>query len=220
MIRGWDDFERYLLNHSHEAAEVRLIESLVEPSMNAIDVGANVGVTTMALSRGTGMHGQVFAFEPLPRYFRILEYNLAENRVPNAKAFRLALTDWRGKVEFYDRDFSSGIVWAEGAPQIEVPTTTIDDFVDEGRLDRLELIAMDCEGSELMALKGAEQTLRLNSLKILCEIHHGFLSSLGQSVRDIVEYLKGLDYRVQALSGMEMECAEGIDEAEYILAWK
>jgi FkbM family methyltransferase len=220
VLPNWDAFEGYLSNHPHEAAEVRFIDSIVEPGMKAIDVGANVGVMTMALSRGTGEHGEVFAFEPLPRYFRILEGNLFANNLRNAKAFELALTDHVGTVDFYDKDFSSGIVGEEGVPRIEIQSTTIDDFVDERCMRRVDLIAMDCEGSDLLVLRGAENALRSNSVRVFCEIHHGFLSSLGQSIGDVMEYLEKLGFEVQALSAGEMQAAETADCAKYVYAWK
>jgi FkbM family methyltransferase len=219
ILPDWNAFEDYISNRPHEAAEVGFIQSIVEPGMKAIDVGANMGVITMALSRGIGRRGKVCAFEPLPKYFRILEGNLHANSLHNAKAFRLALTDHVGTVDFYDKGFSSGIVWEEGAPRIEVASTTIDDFVDERWRQGLDLIAMDCEGSELLALRGAEYTLRANSVKVFCEIHHGFLSSLGQSIGDIMEYLEQLGFEVQALSSGDMQATDTLDSAGYVFAW-
>jgi FkbM family methyltransferase len=220
ILPSWDAFENRLSSHPHEAAEVRFIESIVEPGMNTMDVGANIGVVTMALSRGSGEHGKVYAFEPQPTYFRILEGNLAANGIHNASAFPLAVTDRVGIVDFYDKGFASGIVRAGGAERTEVVSTTIDDFVADRRMRGVDLIAMDCEGSELLVLRGAENTLRSNSVKVVCEIHHDFLSSLGQSVGEIVEYLDHLGFEVQALSAGDMETAETVDNAGYLYAWK
>ena len=219
VLPNWNAFEDYLSNHPHEAAEVTFVESVVEPGMKAIDVGANMGVITMALSRGIGRRGKVCAFEPLPRYFRILEGNLLANDLHNAKAFQLALTDHVGAVDFYDKNRSSGIIWEEGVPRIEVASTTIDDFVDERWKQGLDLIAMDCEGSELLVLRGAENTLRSNHIKVFCEIHHGFLSSLGQSIGDVIEYLDQLGFEVQALSSGGMQATDVLDSAGYVFAW-
>ncbi len=59
---------------------------------------------------------------------------------------------------------------------------------------------MDCEGSELLVLGGAEETLLKNKVKIFCEIHHDFLKQLGHSIDDIVQYLQGLEFQVQSVS--------------------
>jgi len=85
-------------------------------------------------------------------------------------------------------------------------------------IESLDLINMDCEGSELLVLKGAEETLRNRSVMILCEIHHGFLSQLGQSVRDIVAYLEGLQFQVRSLSLDSLKMGYDFQECEYIFA--
>ena len=77
---------------------------------------------------------------------------------------------------------------------------------------------MDCEGSELLVLKGAEKTLRENKVKIFCEIHHGFLEQLGQSVQDIVKYLQSLDFQVYSVSLNDLSLGKELDKSEYIYA--
>jgi len=42
FLQNTSAFESFLKNHSHEAAEVAFLESILEPGMNAIDVGANI----------------------------------------------------------------------------------------------------------------------------------------------------------------------------------
>jgi len=218
LFSNWAEFDDFLENHPHEAAEVRFLESVLQPGMKAMDVGANMGVTTMAISRRIGQEGEVYAFEPVPRYFHMLERNLSVNSLDNVKAFPLALTDHVGTVGLYDRDLSSGIVSEEGAPKLEVSSTTIDDFTEEQAVDRIDLIAMDCEGSELLVLRGAENTLRTNRPSVFCEIHHGFLSQLGQSASDIFEYLRHLGFKVRALCDTEMRTADNIESSEYLVA--
>lgn len=220
LFSNWAEFEDFLENHPHEAAEVRFVESVLQPGMKAMDVGANVGVTTMGMSRKIGQQGEVYAFEPVRRYFHMLGRNLSANSLNNVRAFPLALTDHVGTVELYDKDLSSGIVSEEGAPKLEVPCTTIDDFVEEQAVDRIDLIAMDCEGSELLVLRGAEKTLRTTGSSLFCEIHHDFLSQLGQSASDIFEYLRQLGFKVSALCDTEMRTADNVGSSQYLFAYR
>ena len=46
--------------------EAELLKKLVNPGMQILDVGANIGLYTLLLSRLTGEAGRVFAFEPEP----------------------------------------------------------------------------------------------------------------------------------------------------------
>lgn len=218
LFSNWAEFERFLEDHPHEAAEVRFLESQLQPGMNAIDVGANIGVTTMGISRRIGQGGEVYAFEPVPRYYDTLRRNLSANSLDNAKTFPVAVTERAGPIDLYDRDLSSGIVAGEGAPMLEVASTTIDDFVREQAVAHVDVITMDCEGSELLALRGAETTLRRDKPGVFCEIHHGFLSQLGQSASDIIDYLEKLGFEVEALSDTDMREADSIESSGYVFA--
>ena len=77
---------------------------------------------------------------------------------------------------------------------------------------------MDCEGSELLVLRGAEKTLKENKVKIFCEIHHGFIEQLGQSIQDIVKYLQDLDFQVYSVSLNGLSLGKEFDKSEYIYA--
>jgi len=211
-------FEAFLRDHPHEAAEVRFLQSIVTEGTKAIDVGASIGITAVAMAKEVGQDGEVYAFEPHPRYFTILKENLSSNQLNNVKAFEVALTDRAGKIDFYQKELSSGIVFEEGAQKLEVTSTTIDKFLSEQKVQGIDVIDMDCEGSELLVLRGAEKTLRTNKVKIFCEIHHDFLRQLGQSVADIVEYLQELGFEVRSVSPDELRMGDELDRPEYIYA--
>lgn len=79
---------------------------------------------------------------------------------------------------------------------------------------------MDCEGNEVLVLRGAERTLRENKVKIFLEVHHDLLGNLGQSVGDIVEYLRGLGFQVYGVSLDDLSLKEEIERPEYVYAVK
>jgi len=216
LLQNQAALESFLKDHPHEAAEVAFLKSIVEPGMKVIDVGANIGVTSIAMAKQVGKKGRVYAFEPHPDYFEILKDNLSSHRLANVSTFELALADRTGKIDFYKKELSSGIVSAEGAQRLEAPCTSIDRFLDEHNPQGIDAINMDCEGSELLVLRGAEKTLRENRLKIFCEIHHDFLSQLGQSVSDIIAYLRNLGFDVHSVSSDELRIGEEFDRPEYI----
>ena len=96
----------------------------------------------------------------------------------------------------------------------------MDALFAEEKLERMDLINMDCEGSELLVLRGVERILRKNKVKIFFEVHHDFLGNLGQSVRDIVEYLRGLGFQVYGISLDDLSLNEEIERPEYVYAVK
>ena len=211
-------FKNFLKDNPHERGEVKFLESIVKEGMNAIDIGANVGITTVTVARKIGRRGKLYSFEPTPEYFNILKENISSNGLENVKVYELAVTDQVGRAPFSQKELSSGIVFEEGAKKFEVSTTSIDRFLSEEKIERIDLINMDCEGSELLVLKGAKETLRKNKVKIFCEIHHDFLKQLGQSVEELVQYLQGLEFQVQSVSLDDLKMGNNFEKCEYIYA--
>lgn len=211
-------FKNFLKDNAHERGEVRFLESIVEEGMSVIDIGANIGITTVAIAKKIGRKGKLYSFEPVPEYFNILKKNISSNRLENVKAYELAVTDQVGRAYFYQKGLSSGVLFEKGAEKFEAPTTTIDRFLSEEKVERIDLINMDCEGSELLVLKGAKETLRKNKVNIFCEIHHDFLKELGQSVEDLVEYLQGLEFQVQSISLNDSKLVNNFEKCEYVYA--
>jgi FkbM family methyltransferase len=211
-------FKNFLKDNPHERGEVKFLESIVKKSMNVIDIGANVGITTVTIARKIGKRGKLHSFEPVPEYFNILKENISSNGLENAKVYELAVTDQVGRAPFYQKKLSSGIVFEEGAKKSEVSTTSIDRFLSGEKIERIDLINMDCEGSELLVLKGAKETLRKNEVKIFCEIHHDFLKQLGQSVEELVQYLQALEFQVRSVSLNDLKTGDNFENCEYIYA--
>lgn len=141
--------------------------------MKVMEIGANKGVTTVAIARKVGPNGRVYAFEPVPEYYASLKKNLSLNGVENVKTYRLAVGNRSGQVKFYKHGGGSGIIPQGQAEKFLVKTITVDAFLDldsEG-VKKIDLINMDCEGSELLVLRGAQKTLRANHPRVFCEIH-------------------------------------------------
>lgn len=82
----------------------------------------------------------------------------------------------------------------------EVPQMKIDDYI---RLADLQPTALtiDTEGSELLVLKGAERTLKENSLKVWVSEHPDMaLRDYGVKDGQVEEYMKSLGYTREYLS--------------------
>jgi len=181
-------FQTQLRQDAHHYGEVTLLEAMAEPGMVVLELGANRGVTTVALAKRVGPHGQVHAFEPVPEYYAALTQNLRLNEADNVRIHQLAVVDKEDEISYYKHGEGSGIVQADEAEEIRVGVTSLDYFVGDQALDR--------EGAELLVLQAGKETLERHAPLVLCEIHHDYLSRLGQSVQDIVAYLRALGYQV------------------------
>ena len=55
---------------------------------------------------------------------------------------------------------------------MRVTTLSIDDFVKEEKLPKVDVIKMDIEGAELDALRGAEETIRTFKPRLAISVYH------------------------------------------------
>jgi len=147
--------------------------------VNAIGINADIGITTAAVAKRIGRGAKLYSLEPMPEYYNILKENVPSNGLENVKAYELAVTELVGRAYFYRKGLSTGIIFEGGAKKSGVSTTTIDSFLSEEKMERIDLINIDCEGSELLVIKGAGETLRKNKVKIFCEVHQDSLKQLG-----------------------------------------
>src|SRR6266511_2048780 len=75
--------KRLVLYGGHERAEIELLCSLARPGDQMLDVGANIGLYTLHLSRAVGPKGCVVAVEPDPDNLALLRKNLKINSCLN-----------------------------------------------------------------------------------------------------------------------------------------
>lgn len=71
----------------------RTLRRLTLPGEVALDIGANIGATSLVLARAVGPSGKVVAFEPHPQTAILLRANLAANRLAMVGVQELALSD-------------------------------------------------------------------------------------------------------------------------------
>jgi len=214
------EFQQKLASSSHALGEVKWLQRITRPGQVALDIGANKGVTTVTLARKVGKTGRVYAFEPIPEHFELLKSNLERNHADNVEAEQKAVTDKVGTLVLYARGEGTNFVAGEDAPAVTVETTTVDHFLQTKGSALPGVISMDCEGSELQVLHGAEQTLKAGAPEIFCEIHHDLLKVLEQSVEDVVAYLNSLGYEVEPVLADDLEQKVDFAHCSHIHAWR
>jgi len=143
----------------------------VEKGDVVLDCGANLGLYSAVASREGAM---VYAFEPLKIIIdKYLHITAKEN--PNIVIVNKALSDKKGEAEFIVEEINLGhsrLKDEEGKTTEKVAVTTIDDFVRERKLERVDFIKADIEGAEREMLKGAAWVLKHFAPKLsICTYH-------------------------------------------------
>jgi FkbM family methyltransferase len=168
--------DRSLAYGTWEPEVVRAISESVLPGMTAFDIGAYGGFFTLLLSKLVGPKGKVFAFEPLPANFRVLEENLKLNSIENVTVERQAVNSTRGEFPLEVPSMESPLIAGplrdeDDRGTISVPATSLDDYVFEENLN-LNFIKIDVEGAEDEVLLGAERTLATFHPTMVIELHN------------------------------------------------
>lgn len=146
----------------YEPEVMLVLAAVVEPDWVCLDVGANLGAISLVLAH-LCPQGRVHAFEAAGENVAYLRANLDANGAANATAHHLALYDRDGTLTLHftssyaGGSFVSDVV-DEGRAE-EVPARTLDRWVADQGLDRLDLVKLDVEGAESRMLAGAKATI-------------------------------------------------------------
>jgi len=144
------------------------------------DVGANVGLYTVLLSKTVGASGQVFAFEPEAKTCEHLQDNLKLNEVENVRWYRKALGDTSGKGSLFAGGIIGGgsLIRHKGDSQQGQVVDIVrgDDFVAADSLPTPRVVKIDVEGDEHGDIVGLQTTLSKPACEMLCcEVHPSML---------------------------------------------
>jgi FkbM family methyltransferase len=196
----------------YEPAVIALVRHFVRAGYSFVDVGANIGLHTMAaaMARPASWHpsgSQVFvAFEPEPRAFARLESHLHRNRLQDVvRHHRLAIgATSTSRILYASTTTNQGnhslLARAGTVAAGEVEVVTLDSYLDaleEGSRigDRPLLLKIDVEGFEPFVLEGGQDSLRrLANVAVLCEVSPNLLGLAGSSETDLLKRLDSLGF--------------------------
>jgi FkbM family methyltransferase len=179
-----------------ERSEMSLVREMVKPGMTVVDVGANVGLYTLEFARQVGKDGKVYAFEPSPGEYATLHKNVLANGYHNVTLVRKACSDKNGSATFYLNEGNRGdnrlYDSKDGRKSVTVETVRLDGYL-AGR--KIDIIKMDIQGAELLALKGMRKTIEANkSIVLLCEFEPSLLRACGSTPEELLSLLRSLGF--------------------------
>ncbi len=194
-----------LVTGTYHAPLNMLIERLIQPGMVCMDVGANIGHIALHMARRVGTTGRVYAFEPVSGICALLRNNVARNKLGDIVAVEeIALSQENGTaaIAYADRgkenqgmgslvDFSNEVATLKQ----EVRICSLDSFMNERKVSRLDFIKIDIQGAELLFLKGAKQTLSHYSPDICFEVSPHEQKCFNKTPMDLLGAFSNYQYK-------------------------
>jgi FkbM family methyltransferase len=164
-----DNLQRTLyFTGTYEPGLLDLIETELRPGDVMVDVGAHVGVHALTAARrlrDLGGGGRVIAFEPTEDSSAAVRAGAAGNDLP-VEVVRAGLGEAEGTLELRADPrygaFDAGVrsQFGDGEVVGTAPLLTFDGWAAGAGLDRLDVVKIDIEGAEILALRGMRESLR------------------------------------------------------------
>jgi FkbM family methyltransferase len=163
---GWNGYER---------SSIELFYALAQHAQVTFDAGAYLGYFGL-VAAGARPGAKVYAFEAVPQLAEIASRLASLNKHLALTVIPAAVAASPGKISLYlpDDPFSSDTSTNPGhrpnrAP-VEVPAVSLDEFVRENGIDRVDLLKIDTETTEPAVLAGFAETISRDTPTFICEV--------------------------------------------------
>jgi len=198
-------FERWLYLRLHKLGRMGIEEratlaQLVRPGMTVIEVGGNLGLYTVLLSRLVGPTGRIISFEPDPDLYTLLRRNCEINKCVNVESHQLAAGSGPARLVLQKLIINSGDNHlGEGGSRlfrraIETEVVALDQFLPSLCPD---FIKIDVQGWEFEVLKGLRGLLLSNpATGIYFELWPSGLHRANCSVEVVAHWLRDMGFRL------------------------
>ena len=176
-IDDWIQENLYFLGE-YEVAELKTMKQFLTYDSVFIDIGANIGLYALNASKILDENAQIICFEPFQKNFNSLAKNIALNGLSNVQLEKKAIGDKDGTINLYynEEEMNLGMVSTkplEKGITEKVTLVSLDSYLKDHPVPRIDLIKIDIEGFEYSALLGMKNTLTAFQPSILIEILDG-----------------------------------------------
>jgi FkbM family methyltransferase len=201
-----DDYLDYVSN-DFEPEMVALFKILAVNSKNLLDIGANIGCTALLFSK---LAENVWAFEPSPSTFSLLEENINRSGLSNIHPQNIGLgaQQCESTITFAPSNRSGGFISdqtqaSKGHATETVVIDKLDEFVCSQGVKDIDFIKIDVEGFEGQVIRGGEASILKNKPLVVLELNHWCLNAFQRtSIPDFFDHLRSVFPILLAVDGM------------------
>lgn len=190
-----DWIQRNVYLGTYEREESGKVRRLLHRGETFLDVGANIGYFTALGANLVGPSGRVIAVEPSPYAFGRLCEMVRINSLAQCETLNIGLSNQPGHLPIYlDESFhnhSPTMVSLGTKEYARVEVRTLDDLLEERKIERVDLLKLDVEGYELKVLTGAVRSLAQGRIRaIMIEFNEFWLLKAGTSPQEVLKLLE------------------------------
>jgi FkbM family methyltransferase len=144
-------------------------DKLLEEGGVFFDVGANFGLLSFGLAGRHGRQIEFHLFEPNPMLVETIRRSLTNFPDMRCALNPVVVSEKPGTVSFTINAKQTGAshISVAGENGVSVPAITLDSYIAENGISRIELLKLDVEGYELSTLRGAEDALRAGVIQAI-----------------------------------------------------
>ncbi len=202
-----------------EPFETELFKKSIRSGMTVVDVGAHVGLYSLLAAALVGPEGKVFAFEPEPQNYDLLQKNIKANGFTNVVPLRKGVQDKPGTAKFYVHPERSELhsvrKLGKGAKVIVTEAGGLDDFMGGQRVD---IVKIDVEGGEMAVLEGMGRLIGENpEIKLFCEFVPRMLTEAGTDPKLFLAKLAAHGFTIYSLDSQRREIVRVADVSRLLV---
>lgn len=202
LVRANEDVGVLILLKEFESDDLRFFLEEVKESDVFVDIGANIGLySLLAAKKIPGL--KIYSFEPIPLNAALFESSALINSFTSIVIYRMCAGNSVGETSFSvasDSAFSSILNTGRKPEEKKITTrvTTIDRFMIDEKILKIDVMKIDAEGAEMLILQGAKDLFGREEAKprlVLLELNDKNLAPFGASVGEICEIMQKYGYR-------------------------
>lgn len=209
-----------------EPYTTELFEKAIKPGYKVLDIGAQFGYYSLIAAMKAGRKGRIYAFEPAPANFQLLNRNIQMNMysdIIHALQKGVGNKQKTDTLYLYENSDSHSMFrhsQARVRETISIECITIDEFLEN---QSINVIKMDIEGNEPYALEGMERTISKNDNIILfTEFAPALIRRAGVKPEDFLAQIQSYGFEIRiidehsrSLEPVPKKPLDGIDPSWY-----
>ena len=183
-----------------EKESMKLWIKLCEHSQSIIDIGANAGIYAL-VAKTINPVAKVYAFEPHPLFFERLKKNANSNNF-DIYCYRQAVSNFDGNLSIED--------YSGQTQTISVDSVTLNTFISQNNIRRIDLIKIDVETHEPQVMEGFSNYLSAFKPTMIIEILNNHIA---EKIFDAVKTLNYLYFNINENGGIRQ--TKTIEKSDY-----